>query len=79
MKYLFLLLTLSSCSTADPDRARRLKLAEFSYSSGCYEASIHVCDKYLKAPEKFSCYEEMDKTCPGAANIFRIWLENGKK
>ena len=76
MRYLILILILSSCSTADPDRSRRLKLAEFSYSSGCYQASIHVCEKYIKAPEKFVCYEEMNMVCPKAAKEFRNWLES---
>jgi hypothetical protein len=56
-----------------------MKMSEMSYASGCYQASIHVCEKYVKAPEKFSCYEEMNGLCPDAANRFRDWLENKRK
>ena len=78
MKYLLLLLILTSCAT-ETDRTKRMKTAELSYASGCYHASIYVCEKYLNAPEKFSCYEEMNTLCPDGAKRFRNWLENGKK
>ena len=80
MTRIFLLfIIITSCSTADPDRTRRMKMSEMSYASGCYQASIHVCEKYVKAPEKFSCYEEMNGLCPDAANRFRDWLEKKRK
>lgn len=79
MKYLFLILTLASCSTADLDRERRMKMSELSYASGCYQSSIYVCEKYVKAPEKFTCYEEMNGLCPDGGKRWRTWLENGKK
>jgi len=79
MRYLILILILASCSTTDPDRTKRMKLAESSYSSGCYQASVYVCEKYVKAPEKFTCYGEMNSLCDDGGKRFRTWLENGKK
>lgn len=67
-----------SCAT-DTDRNRRMKMSELSYASGCYQASIYICEKYLKAPEKFSCYEEMNGLCPDGGKRWRAWLEDGKK
>lgn len=78
MKYFPLFFILISCAT-DSDRTKQMRIAELSYSGGCYYASIYVCQKYLKEPEKFSCYEEMNSACPDVAKRFRSWLENGKK
>jgi len=70
---------LTSCATTHTDRSNSMSIAENSYESGCYQASIYVCEKYVQAPEKFTCYQEMNGLCPNGSKRFRTWLENGKK
>lgn len=78
MKYLFLTLLLSSCATSTFP-PKNMSLSEASYASGCYQASIYVCEKYVKTPERFTCYEEMNGLCPDGAKRFRSWVEKANK
>jgi hypothetical protein len=71
MRPILIALLLSGCAS---DLAKRKKITEASYASGCLLASRHVCNKYVKEPTKFECYDEMTEACETSAAQFRAWL-----
>jgi hypothetical protein len=56
-------------------KKRRLDLAEYAYSTGCYEAYQSACARIRDDVARSSCHEEGLKNCEPVGKKFRQWIE----
>lgn len=61
------------------EKERRMKMAFYSYQTGCYDSAKIACGHTYTDDDRYNCYEHALAYCPANAKTFTDWVSHGSK